>query len=121
MCSLQMVQSKQKHHSEMSKITRDYEERMLTLMRQLPPVGLKESTEHKVYKIIPLLLFFYFSYENRQKMYCSKQVSEKDLMERLRIQQEELERCCSLQEKLNSALNEIDQLKQQKPLSEEMK
>ena len=54
-------------------------------------------------------------------MFRSQQVSEKDLMERLRIQQEELERCCSLQEKLNSALNEIDQLKQQKPLSEEMK
>ncbi len=42
-------------------------------------------------------------------------------MERLRIQQEELERCCSLQEKLNAALNEIDQLKQERPPSVEMK
>lgn len=40
---------KQKHQSDLSKQSRDYEERMLTLMKQLPPVGLKESTEHKVF------------------------------------------------------------------------
>lgn len=36
-------------------------------------------------------------------------------MERLRIQQEELERCSTLQEQLHSALNEIETLKQQNP------
>jgi len=35
----------------MSKLSRDYEERMLTLIRQLPPVGLKESADHKVLAI----------------------------------------------------------------------
>ncbi|XP_057364516.1 chromosome-associated kinesin KIF4-like [Daphnia carinata] len=89
------VQMKQKHQSEISKISRDYEERMLTLIRQLPPVGLKESADHKI--------------------------SEKDIMERLRIQQEELERCSTLQEQLHSALNEIETLKQQKPALLEMR
>lgn len=41
-------------------------------------------------------------------------------MERLRIQQEELERCCTLQEQLNAALNEIDKLKQKSSSSNEM-
>ncbi|XP_046652792.1 chromosome-associated kinesin KIF4-like [Daphnia pulicaria] len=86
--NLECVQVKQKHHSEMSKLSRDYEERMLTLIRQLPPVGLKESADHKI--------------------------SEKDFLERLRIQQEELERCSTLQEQLHAALNEIEMLKQQK-------
>ncbi|EFX89985.1 hypothetical protein DAPPUDRAFT_232248 [Daphnia pulex] len=86
--NLECVQVKQKHHSEMSKLIRDYEERMLTLIRQLPPVGLKESADHKI--------------------------SEKDFLERLRIQQEELERCSTLQEQLHAALNEIEMLKQQK-------
>jgi hypothetical protein len=52
------------------------------------------------------------------------QISEKDFLERLRIQQEELERCSTLQEKLHSALNEIETLKQQtqeKPTSTDMK
>ncbi|KAI9555803.1 hypothetical protein GHT06_018319 [Daphnia sinensis] len=94
-CNLENVQMKQKHQSEISKISRDYEERMLTLIRQLPPVGLKESADHKI--------------------------SEKDIMERLRIQQEELERCSTLQEQLHSALNEIESLKQQKPPLLEMR
>lgn len=93
--NLENVQMKQKHQSEISKISRDYEERMLTLIRQLPPVGLKESADHKI--------------------------SEKDIMERLRIQQEELERCSTLQEQLHSALNEIETLKQQKPPLLEMR
>ncbi len=42
------------------------------------------------------------------------QISEKDFLERLRIQQEELERCSTLQEQLHAALNEIEMLKQQK-------
>lgn len=42
-------------------------------------------------------------------------------MARLRIQQEELERCCTLQEKLNEALNEIEKLKEQKSSSVEMR
>uniref|UniRef100_A0A0P5WKK1 Chromosome-associated kinesin KIF4A protein n=1 Tax=Daphnia magna TaxID=35525 RepID=A0A0P5WKK1_9CRUS len=93
--NMENVQMKQKHQSEISKISRDYEERMLTLIRQLPPVGLKESADHKI--------------------------SEKDIMERLRIQQEELERCSTLQEQLHSALNEIETLKQQKPPLLEMR
>jgi hypothetical protein len=42
------------------------------------------------------------------------QISEKDFLERLRIQQEELERCSTLQEQLHAALNEIEMLKQPK-------
>lgn len=42
------------------------------------------------------------------------QISEKDFLERLRIQQEELERCSTLQEQLHVALNEIEMLKLQK-------
>jgi hypothetical protein len=34
--------------SEMSKLSSDYAERMLTLFTQFPPVGLKESADHKV-------------------------------------------------------------------------
>lgn len=44
----QIAQAKQKTKSELSKQSRAYEERMLTLMKQLPPVGIKESAEYKV-------------------------------------------------------------------------
>ena len=81
----QMDQLKHKHQVEMGKLSRDYDEKMLTLMRQLPPCGLKDSGEHKI--------------------------SEKQLLERLQIQQEELERCCKLQEELNAALTELEDLK----------
>ena len=34
-------------------------------------------------------------------------------MQRLKLQQQELERCCTLQQQLNAALNEIERLKHQ--------
>ena len=82
-----MIQLKQKHQSELSKLTRDYDERMLTLMKQLPPCGVLDSSEHKI--------------------------TEKEMRERLKIQQEAIDRCSDLQEQLNVALHEIEQLKEQ--------
>jgi len=83
----EIVTMRHKNQSELGKLTREYDERMLTLMRQLPPCGLIESVDHKV--------------------------SEKEVLERLKIQQEELERCCGLQQQLNTALNEVEELKTQ--------
>lgn len=82
-------QMKHKHQAELSKVGRECDEKMLQLMRQLPPCGLKDSAEHKV--------------------------SESDLLQRLHIQQLELERCCTLQERLNAALDEIERLKTKTP------
>lgn len=48
-----------------------------------------------------ILLFFFL------------QISEEDFMLRLKLQQQELERCVSLQQQLNAALNEIERLKKQ--------
>lgn len=81
----EIEQLKHKHQTETGKLVRDYDQKMLTLMRQLPPCGLKESGDHKV--------------------------SESELLHRLQIQQEELERCCTLQEQLNAALLEVEELK----------
>ncbi len=59
----------------MSKKSRDYEERMLTLMKQLPPVGLKESAEHKVFgfsnnlKTKTIKLFLLTTTGNRKRSY----------------------------------------------------
>ena len=44
----QIQQLKQKHQAEISKRGRDYDETLLVLMQQLPPCGIKESTDHKV-------------------------------------------------------------------------
>ena len=58
-----------KNQTELGKLTREYDERMLTLMRQLPPCGLIESADHKVNKE-PLEAFssrflsFFFSLTN---------------------------------------------------------
>ena len=116
----QISQLKKKQQLELGKLGREYDQRMLTLMQQLPPCGLKESAEHKVITNCRLTILFSFY---RLPFFFQLQISGEDLMERLKIQQKELERCCTLQQQLNAALDEIEQLKSQKkrPASPEMK
>lgn len=48
--------TRHKNQSEVGKLTRDYDERMLTLMRQLPLSGVIETADHKVNKSQVLIL-----------------------------------------------------------------
>lgn len=48
--------TRHKNQSELGKLTRDYDERMLTLMRQLPLSGVIETADHKVNKSQVLIL-----------------------------------------------------------------
>ena len=48
--------TRHKNQSELGKLTRDYDERMLTLMRQLPLSGVIETAERKVNKSQVLIL-----------------------------------------------------------------
>ena len=102
---------KHQYQSQMNKSTREYDERMLTLMRQLPPCGLKESEDHKVIDSLHMLQSILL--ERIIEKGFVFQISEEQVLERLKIQQEELERYSNLHQEHNAALNEIEQLKQQ--------